>query len=274
MRGEMVAWRRTPNRTGRSRASIMTVYLGDNCIAQGHTGDGAAGFRQAPEGMPARTVKSEGSIVRHAVLLCEAAEGIKLVAWRRHTDMIGSAREFGKRLPCLRSDHRRDGRADRPVARHSRRPDGRALDTPLPRPSPCAGSAGALSLVPFSRADYPPLHVAGAGRGDRCGLTPRHHAALRPHVATLLKSINPRHAVLSAPYHHPSLPVCEFIGNAEKIGKFQRCTGAGYVANNAWILVAAIVDLGSFHNFDAWRNPGFDHRNIPDPNIPSVARLR
>ena len=237
MRGEMVAWRRTPNRTGRSRASIMTVYVGDNCIAQGHTGDGAAGFRQAPEGMPARTVKSEGSIVRHAVLLCEAAEGIESVAWRRHTDMIGSAREFGKRLPCLRSDHRRDGRADRPVARHSRRPDGRALDTPLPRPSPCAGSAGALSLVPLLRRkvrDYPPLHVAGAGRGDRCGLTPRHHAALRPHVAALLKSIEPHaDAVLSAPYDTAWKPQsvirhdqCEFIGNAEKIGKFQRCTGA------------------------------------------------
>jgi hypothetical protein len=80
-------------------------------------------------------------------------------------------------------------------------------------------------------------------------------------------------AVLSAPYNAAWKPQtviwddqCEFIGNAEKIGKLQRCTGAGYVTNNAWILVAAIVHLGSFHNFNAWRNPSFDHRNIPDPN--------
>jgi hypothetical protein len=98
----------------------------------------------------------------------------------------------------------------------------------------------------------------------------------------LLKSIEPHSdAVLSAPYNAAWKPQavirddqCEFIGNAEKIGKFQRCTGGGYVANNAWILVAAIVHLGSFHNFNAWRNPGFDHRNIPDPNTPCVAWLR
>jgi hypothetical protein len=90
---------------------------------------------------------------------------------------------------------------------------------------------------------------------------------------SLLKSIEPHSdAVLSAPYNAAWKPQtvirddqCEFIGNAEKIGKFQRCTGAGYVANNAWILVAAIVHLGSFHNFNAWRNPSFDHCNIPDP---------
>jgi hypothetical protein len=58
----------------------------------------------------------------------------------------------------------------------------------------------------------------------------------------------------------------EFIGNAEKIGKLQRCAGAGYVANRARILVAAIVDPGSLHDFDAWRNPSFNHCNIPDLN--------
>jgi len=80
-------------------------------------------------------------------------------------------------------------------------------------------------------------------------------------------------AVLSAPHNPAWKPQtilwddqCEFIGNPKKIGKFQRGTGAGYVANNAWILVAAIVHLGSFHNFNAWCNPSFDHRNIPDPN--------
>jgi hypothetical protein len=91
---------------------------------------------------------------------------------------------------------------------------------------------------------------------------------------SLLKSIElDSDAVLSAPYNAAWKPQtviwddqCEFIGNAEKIGKLQRCTGAGYVTNNAWILVAAIVHLGSFHNFNAWRNPSFDHRNIPDPN--------
>ena len=88
-------------------------------------------------------------------------------------------------------------------------------------------------------------------------------------------------AVLAAPYNAAWKPQtvvrddqCEFIGNAEKIGKFQRCTGAGYVANNAWVLVAAIVHLGSLHNFNAWRNPGLDHRNIPDPNTLLVAWLR
>jgi hypothetical protein len=85
-------------------------------------------------------------------------------------------------------------------------------------------------------------------------------------------------AVLFAPYNAAWKPQavlrddqCEFVGDAEKIGKLQRGTGAGYVANNAWILVAAIVHLGGFHNFNAWRNPSFDHGNIPDPNNPCVA---
>ena len=80
-------------------------------------------------------------------------------------------------------------------------------------------------------------------------------------------------AIVSAPYDAAWKPQtvirydkCEFIRNAEKIGKLQRCTGARYIANNAWVLVAAIVDLGSFHNPNAWCNPGFDHRNVPDPN--------
>src|SRR5437588_11653413 len=88
-------------------------------------------------------------------------------------------------------------------------------------------------------------------------------------------------AVLAAPYNAAWKPQtvirddqCEFIGNAEKIRKLQRCTGAGYVANNAWILVAAIVHLGGFHNFNAWRNPGFDHCNIPGPNTLLVAWFR
>ena len=59
---------------------------------------------------------------------------------------------------------------------------------------------------------------------------------------------------------------CEFIGDAEIVGKLQRCAGAGYVANRARILVAAIIDLGGLHNFDARRNSGFDHSNNPDPN--------
>jgi hypothetical protein len=82
--------------------------------------------------------------------------------------------------------------------------------------------------------------------------------------------------ILSAPYDAAWKPQtvirddqCEFIGNTEKIGKLQRRTGAGYVANDAGILVAAIVDLGSFHNFDSWRNPSFDHCNIPDSNTVS-----
>ena len=81
-------------------------------------------------------------------------------------------------------------------------------------------------------------------------------------------------AISSAPYNLARKPQSvirydqrEFIGNAEKIGKLQRCTGTGYVANNAWVLVAAIVDFGSFHNSNAWRNPGFNHRNVPDPNV-------
>jgi hypothetical protein len=94
-------------------------------------------------------------------------------------------------------------------------------------------------------------------------------------AGSLLKSIELHSdAVLAAPYNAAWKPQtvirddqCEFIGNAEKIGKLKRCASAGYVANNAWILVAAIVHLGSFHNFNAWRNPSFDHRNIPDPNI-------
>jgi hypothetical protein len=80
-------------------------------------------------------------------------------------------------------------------------------------------------------------------------------------------------AIVSAPYHAAWKPQtvirydqCKFIGNAEKIGKLQRCTGAGYVANNACVLVATIVDFGSFHNSDAWRNPSFNHHNNPDPN--------
>jgi hypothetical protein len=87
-------------------------------------------------------------------------------------------------------------------------------------------------------------------------------------------------AVISAPYDAAWKPQtvirydqCEFIGNAEKIGKLQRSTGAGYVANNAWIFVAAIVDLGSFHS-NAWRNPGFNHRNVLIRMSPMVAWLR
>jgi hypothetical protein len=96
-------------------------------------------------------------------------------------------------------------------------------------------------------------------------------------TGSLLKSIEVHSdAILSAPYDAAwKLQTilwddqCEFIGNAEKIGKLQRCTGAGYVANNAGILVATIVDLGSFHNLNAWRNPSFDHRNIPGSNADS-----
>ena len=39
---------------------------------------------------------------------------------------------------------------------------------------------------------------------------------------------------------------------------------AGSVANNARTLVAAVVDLGSFHDAHAWGNPSFDHFNIPN----------
>jgi hypothetical protein len=108
----------------------------------------------------------------------------------------------------------------------------------------------------------------------------KHPVLISP--GSLLKSneLDPD-AVLFAPYDAAWKPQAvirddqrEFSGNAEKVGKLQRGTGAGYVANNAWILVAAIVHLGSFHNFNAWRDPGFDHCNIPDPNIPCVAWLR
>ena len=87
-------------------------------------------------------------------------------------------------------------------------------------------------------------------------------------------------AVVSAPYDAAWKPQtviwydqCEFIGNAEKIGKLQRCTGTGYVANNAWVLVAAIVDFGSFHNSNAWRNPSFNHHNDPDPNAADRSKV-
>jgi hypothetical protein len=97
-----------------------------------------------------------------------------------------------------------------------------------------------------------------------CGVAVRYDDAqaliIEPHTDT----------VLAAPYNAAwkSQPVFrndqrEFIGNAEKVGKLQRRAGAGYVANNAWILVAAIIHLGGFHNFDPWRNPSFNHRNIP-----------
>jgi hypothetical protein len=75
--------------------------------------------------------------------------------------------------------------------------------------------------------------------------------------------------VLAAPYNAAWKPQPVFrddqrecVGNAEKVGKFQRGAGGGYVANNAWILVAAIVHLGGFHNLDPWRYPGFNHCNI------------
>ncbi len=37
---------------------------------------------------------------------------------------------------------------------------------------------------------------------------------------------------------------CEFIGNADQIGELQRRAGARYIADNARVLVAAVVDLG------------------------------
>ena len=101
-------------------------------------------------------------------------------------------------------------------------------------------------------------------------------------IAGLIVLIFEPHAdtVLAAPYNTAWKPQPvfrddqrEFIGNAEKVGKLQRGAGAGYVANNAWILVAAIVHLGGLHNFDAWRNPGFNHRNIPIRNTSRVPWL-
>ena len=151
----------------------MTVYVGDNCIAQGHTGDGAAGSRQAPEGMPARTVKSEGSIVRHAVLLCEAAEGIEPVAPRGSSVIVSHVcgRIIGVMVGPI--DPLFGIAADQMDAPSILRCPGhlRARDR----------QRGALARhCPFAAAEGagPPLHVAGAGRGDRCGPTPR--ATMRP----------------------------------------------------------------------------------------------
>jgi hypothetical protein len=100
----------------------------------------------------------------------------------------------------------------------------------------------------------------------------RHSERAGTDIAGLIVLIIEPHTdtVLAAPYNAAWKPQAvfrddqrEFVGNAEKVGKLQRGAGAGYVANNAWILVAAIVHLGGFHNFDPWRNPSFDHRNIP-----------
>jgi hypothetical protein len=87
-------------------------------------------------------------------------------------------------------------------------------------------------------------------------------------------------AVLASPYNAAWKPQPvfrddqrEFVGDAEKVGKLQCCAGAGNVAHNAWILVAAIVHLGGLHNFDPWRNPSFNHRYIPIENTSRVAWL-
>jgi hypothetical protein len=64
---------------------------------------------------------------------------------------------------------------------------------------------------------------------------------------------------------------CEFIGNADQVGELQRRAGARYIADNARVLVAAVVDLGGFHDANAWGNPSFDHFTIPNSNAATVA---
>src|SRR5690349_435115 len=99
--------------------------------------------------------------------------------------------------------------------------------------------------------------MGGGNALDRAGFDPaiwsyrarayqRAGADVAGHIALILEP----HAdpVFAAPYHAAWKPQPVFrddqgevIGNAEKVGKFQRGAGAGDVAHSAWILVAAIV---------------------------------
>ena len=51
--------------------------------------------------MPALAVEGEDAVVRRAVLLDEAAEGVEPVAERRHADVVGSARQLRQLLPAV-----------------------------------------------------------------------------------------------------------------------------------------------------------------------------
>ena len=143
--------------------------------------------------------------------------------------------------------------------------------------APCAFARSPLPDRLQNQGRLPRLRLERASGVDLSGDFRSRSLGRRPvrvSPGALLKSVEMHSdAVVSAPYNAAWKPQtvirydqCEFIGNAEKIGKLQRCTGAGYVANNAWVLVAAIVDLGSLHYSDAWRDPSFYHRNNPDPN--------
>jgi len=52
--------------------------------------------------VPAFAVEREGAVVRRAVLLEEAPEGVEPVPQRRHPDVVGSARQLRKGRPGVR----------------------------------------------------------------------------------------------------------------------------------------------------------------------------
>ena len=116
--------------------------------AEPNAGDGPARTRQrrdgAPGGCAALEVEGEAFVVRLAVLLDEAADGIEGVVEHRDADVIGA---LGQRQPNRSSDRRRDrrpgGRAGRRAARRSRRRGACGRRAPRPRPSRCAAAAAA-----------------------------------------------------------------------------------------------------------------------------------
>ena len=68
-------------------------------LAEADAGHRAAGFGQAAQRVPALAVEGVGAVVRRAVLLEEAAEGVKPVAERGDAHVVGPARQRRQLLP-------------------------------------------------------------------------------------------------------------------------------------------------------------------------------
>jgi len=73
-----------------------------NLVAERDARNRAAGFGQTPQRVPAFAVEREGAVVRRAVLLEEAPEGVEPVPQRRHPDVVRSPRQLRKGGPGVR----------------------------------------------------------------------------------------------------------------------------------------------------------------------------
>jgi hypothetical protein len=68
-------------------------------FAEGDAGHGAARFGQAAQRVPALAVEGVGAVVRRAVLLEEAAEGVEPPVERGDAHVVGPARQRRQLLP-------------------------------------------------------------------------------------------------------------------------------------------------------------------------------